>query len=402
MKKALLVFAIAGTLLITLSACQSSVKNSKVSNFEVNNLVIPLPETGLYLQEYVGRNMTQPISFHENGKDYMAVYNNKLHALDLFNLTDKVAAQQIMLQKEGPDGVLYPYGIAYYKGQFIFDTAAGLKRVDKEGRVTLTRPIPAFESLSADGYSTSNLANMMRVSFLSFFYMDAETGTVAVPFYPPGINESAVSLPYVVMLYDLESTKEERIEIPYPKEFSSQKQWGALNMMQVSFQKDLLFISFAGSTTIYTYNRKTKAYNQYPVNTALTPTLIKPEDGKEGTSMNDDNGYSLKAGYYNPLQYDPFRDVYWRLYVGATKTVVFDFNRPFCLTMLSSDFQLIKEIPFPDDLGIYPPPIIGKERLWMSYINAKAEEELWLLEVPSNVLQLDNNNSQPSSAIRTR
>jgi len=354
----------------------------KEKEFPVKNTIIPLLDTDIYLQTYAAVAMTIPVMYRENDTDFLAAFNPQIYSLDILNITDKIVYKQIRLQKEGPNGILNPTGLGYYKGKFVISTSKGYHLVDKEGHITSTRVNPSVEDLYKKGYGNMKEPNILFNIFNSFPF-DPETGSIALIFYPEETNHATVKQDFLIRIFSLETEDTEDIRIPYPAEFTGKVKWGIMNDLKVSFNKDKLIYNFAGSFKIYTFDRKTKAIEEYKVPSQYIDNLlipkIMPGDGAEPS----ENFGSLTAGYYYSVQYDPFRNVYWRIQMGPSSNV-FSINRVMSISKISPDFKTSKEIPLPKEQDIYVNLFIGKDGVWLDYQKGKMEEELWLLDVPVN------------------
>lgn len=339
----------------------------------VNNLVIPLNEN--YLQSYSGTS-SQPVSFAKDGKEFMAGFNSQLNTCDVLNLTDKRIAYQIPLRKEGPDRVGIPAGIQYYKGNFVFEASDSYRLVDSLGHVIAFCPKAPLSDF-CPGYRSFKPNQEVLFMRYKFFAFDRESGTVAVTFYPPEINAEPVTHPLIIGLMKIESGEMEKIEIPYPDCFSKRDRWGIMNDMNVCFHQGSLILNFGGSSDIYVYQRSTKNLNRYTIPSGYVDNLIVPKS----TKTENENKTSINAGYYFPLQYDPYRDVFWRLQEGPLREEGGDYKRLYSLTCISTDFKEYKEILLPDGLNLYPQLLIGKEKLWLPYGEGMAEDDLWLFEI---------------------
>ncbi|MDH6313442.1 hypothetical protein M2137_002232 [Parabacteroides sp. PFB2-10] len=320
--------------------------------------------------------MTQPFLFHENKKDYMLVYNHKIHALDLFNITDK-KVEQITLEREGPNGITSPRSIAYFKGRFLVGTMSDkYYLVNRKGEVMSTHTLPSFSSIYAKEYNRMKSPGII-MNLFTFHAFNPESGEVAIVFYPTEMNESPVKRPYIIVVYSLETEKIEEIEIPYSKEFSSKTKWGILNDLNICFHQDLLILNNPASSNIYTYNRKTKEYMEHSVPSSYVDNKITLTE----RPSEEENAFPNK-GFYYPVQYDSFRNIYWRVQAGPAERPT-SFDRIFSISQISTDFNTHKEVKLPDEREeTHSILLIGKDNLYLNYAFEMADEELWLFEIP--------------------
>lgn len=311
MQKIYFLLVFAGWVILLSGGCRNSnTSSSGKEEVAVKNLVIPLNEN--YLQSYFG-SYNIPVHFEKDGKEFMAAFNEKLNSCDVFNLTDKKIAYQIVLEKEGPDRVGVPKGMQYYKGNFLFEAPDSYRLVDSLGHLLLSRPKEPLNNL-CQGYFSFKPHQILFMMY-KFFAFDRESGTIAVTYYPPEINATPLTHPILIGLLELETGKVEKIEIPYPDIFSKQDKWGIMNDLNVCFNKDKLILNFAGSSNVYVYDRATEKLDTHSIPSDYVDNLIVPKP----TELGDANDASINAGYYFPLQYDSYRDVYWRLQSGPVR-----------------------------------------------------------------------------------
>lgn len=99
-----------------------------------------------YLQSYAG-TFCYSTSARIDGKECLIVYNGKLHSIDILNLADRRPLKQIALAKDGPDQILAPKGIGYYKDSFIILNTGGLYRVGQDGKVVSKKLLNDFPQI---------------------------------------------------------------------------------------------------------------------------------------------------------------------------------------------------------------------------------------------------------------
>ena len=355
------------------SNCSTNQKEKGTEETEIKNLVIPVTDT--YLQTYIAPFL-YPVIYNEGGKDYMVAYNEKIHTIDLFNLTDKKTERQIQLSNDGPNRIGTPFGLGYYKGLIVIKDQGHYSLLDTTG---IIQKKCKYDELDTKAAGFQSFKPHQRLWFMyNFMPLDINNGMTGFSYYPPEINDSPVTHPLLIGILSLETGQTETIEIPHPTYFKQQNKWGALNDLNFCLNGDLVVYNFAGSSWIYAYNRKTQETAEYEIKSMHIDNLQFPEKDA------DENEVAIQAGYYFPLQYDPYRNVYWRLSIGPTRRRADYSNRIFTLTRISADFKEFKEIQLPDTKHFFTNLLIGKNGLWLNYIEGMAENDLWLFEIPLN------------------
>ena len=135
-----------------------------------------------YLQSYAG-TFCYSTSARMDGKECLIVYNGKLHSIDILNLADRRPLKQIALAKDGPDQILAPKGIGYYKDSFIILNTGGLYRVGQDGKVVSKKLLNDFPQIKEEGYGIAVPDLTVYFSVYSFFGFDAANGRVALPLF---------------------------------------------------------------------------------------------------------------------------------------------------------------------------------------------------------------------------
>ncbi|MDL2281959.1 DUF4221 domain-containing protein [Parabacteroides sp. OttesenSCG-928-G06] len=376
MQKHYLLFFLA--IIIAFTGCKSNKQTSEEKSFAAKTVVIPLPQDKLYLPGHL-KTMAPPTMYSEGGKDYMIGYNHKIHALDIFNVTDKTV-EQIPLEKEGPNGVNSLLNISYYKGAYLLGTTSRrYYLVNKEGKVMETYTFPALEDVYAKEYNGIK-SPWMIMNLFTFFTFNPQKGEVAFAFYPKGMNEEPVKSPYLVEVYSFETGEIEEIEIPYPQKMKQRTNWGFLNDLNICLNGDLVIMNCPALSDVFVYNRKTKTLTEHAIPSRYIENILHPVD------MGGGDGEALPLrGFYYPLRYDPHRNVYWRMQAGEADRPT-SFDRTFSLIKISPDFSSYEEVLLPEDReDTHSGLLIGENGLWLNYATELAGEELWLFEIPLDV-----------------
>lgn len=98
--------------------------------YKVDNVSIPIDSLSIFYY--------QKHSVINSGSSWILYgYNKITHAIDVLNITERKLLRHINLESQGPDGIIYVYGINVYNPDLIYilDRLA-LKCLNKYGRVT--------------------------------------------------------------------------------------------------------------------------------------------------------------------------------------------------------------------------------------------------------------------------
>ena len=111
--------------MILVGCQQPNVKNELVT---VNSDTVDIFIGVDYLESYTTlRNVVQ----HE----CLYGYNNKEHTIDLFDLKERKPIKQILLEKEGANGIVYPHALTIHQDTVWIQTATHFFATDLDGKI---------------------------------------------------------------------------------------------------------------------------------------------------------------------------------------------------------------------------------------------------------------------------
>ena len=155
---------------------QTATKGNNQELERIENFSVDVTED--YAQIYENSSC-RAVSAKIDGADCMLAYSDKLHCIDVIDLTNKRPLKQIQLVKEGPHGVVGVEGIFFYDNTFVLKSSVYLYRVNWDGHVVskwnFNDYISGFGLRFPDQHAIFNL-----YTYLGF---DAEEGLVALPVY---------------------------------------------------------------------------------------------------------------------------------------------------------------------------------------------------------------------------
>ena len=351
-------------------------KKTEATGPEFDTLTVPVGDS-YYLQAYVAP-FCYSTTAEIDGKDYLIGYNEKIHAVDFIDLTDKKPARRVQLQKDGPEGVQALWGLDYYRGDVFIETMTGYFLVDSAGQIKKK----ISKSEITDGFPDYRIwkPNMILWMMYKFVFFDRENGIFAVPLYPADLNAQIPSSPLLIVRVSLADGKViDRIEAPYPEALKKRAKWGALNDLNICMHGNELLFNYAASSDVYRCDLSSGEITRMEMPSQYTDNVFMPQ---EEASL-DVNQASVNAGYYFPLQYDPYRNVYWRLHLGNTARRAAYMDRPYVVTEISSDLKKIREIEIPaSGLNLYTNLLISRNGVLLPYYYGLDENSLNLFRIP--------------------
>lgn len=222
-----------------------------------------------YLQSYAG-TFCYSTSARIDGKECLIVYNGKLHSIDILNLADRRPLKQIALAKDGPDQILAPKGIGYYKDSFIILNTGGLYRVGQDGKVVSKKLLNDFPQIKEEGYGIAVPDLTVYFSVYSFFGFDAANGRVALPlcFYE---KDTTGEYPKKVLIVSCDDWNiRDEVEIHCPDVIRKEGDMQLLGCVNVLPYGDRLIYNFPASSKVYVYDLSAKKSKEYDFPSTFT------------------------------------------------------------------------------------------------------------------------------------
>ena len=311
-------------------------EGSKKELERIENFSVDVTED--YAQIYENSSC-RAVSAKINGADCMLAYSDKLHCIDVIDLTNKRPLKQIQLVKEGPHGVVGVEGIFFYDNTFVLKGSVYLYRVNWEGHVVskwnFNDYISGFGLRFPDQHAIFNM-----YTYLGF---DAEEGLVALPVYK--YKKENGQYPAKVVIVSCKDWRVEEVEIAYPEELKKPEWLGNLGLVQALPHGQKLIYNFPASANIYVYDRLTQETRTYTIESEYVEPFSLPEQDMSGVESGmGDTG--LNKGLYMPIRYDVLHKAFWRIQAKPSERGIFE--RDFTVSRISPDFKLIGEYDIPD------------------------------------------------------
>lgn len=352
-------------LLIFFSNCNINDKdNKKLLSLESNVYCIDvnslLDSNNMFLQAY-SSGTCKSFSAEIEGENIFFGYNKKLHSIDMISLSKKRPLKQIKLSKDGPNSIgLLVVGIAYFEGSILVDDSSYYYKIDMDGNVLSKISKNELLGSLVKDYTFNKVMPIMWIGY-RFLLIDPIKGEFAVTLYP--FNNSDNTLPLYVAVISIDSWKvTSLIKVPFPNFIKKEGDMYELNVLNAILVNNKMVYNYPASSKIFVYDRIVKDLKVIDFETKLSKSFNKPID-KFGV---DKSRASMFFGYYYPLYYDAYRDVFWRLNVGEINERGKYLNRSYTLSRITGNFLEYKEIELPSDL-LDTEVIIMKDRVLFGF-----------------------------------
>ncbi len=292
---------------------------------------------------------------------YLIRDNYNANAYLVYDWSQKKLIKKTYFKYEGTNGISYFLGAAIFPIQtdsLVITTVTGMTYITKNDSIMFRQRNMLgnnnYRSYGLNPYKPQKIKNEI------FFWRAADHLPTEKAYYQDPLY----------FKYNMQTHKISPLNIVLPPVFDNQK-WSSFQTDSYFTKKnDQLIIGFAAIPTLYIYNPKANK---------VTDT-IHPDYGsftKQTKAIADDDENEAKklkqTEFYNNIEYDPYRDVFYRFYFTPSKkttglTNKFDFwtSMPFVIQVLNNKFKLIAEKKLPEKHYNLRDYFVTQEGLWLS------------------------------------
>ena len=125
------------------------------------------------------------------------------------------------------------------------------------------------------------------------------------------------------------------------------KYYGKLSTAQILSKGDSIIYNFGNSSKIYIYNRRNKEIYEYDIKSNFTDNLSEDLDKNVNTKKLFD--HYLHSLFFHNIQYDPYRDCYYRIHTNKNNNPSAFNDKETFLTIINSNFEKTDEIKLPEN-----------------------------------------------------
>jgi len=309
------------------------------------------------------------------GKEYLAIKNKILNAIDVFDL-EKGRLQHRIAFAQGDDknalGNLAGFCIKDFSDMFVFSNhLQKIIRTDTSGVLKSIYRTPDDDLLLVGGYIGIDL--MLPIWRNNKIYFSLP------PFSDPLEDKDGFSEKYKL---EYEWNIKDRSFLPlsvfYPSVFAGKK-WGVHHTFfsRTIGQSGEFVYSFSVDENIRVYNPKEKNLHDFPAKSDKHQTVKPYETG-------DYLDYFAKNAHYDKIIFDKYRQVYYRFYfspVSQENNFIKGNRIPKrgYVIILNDKFQKISETTLPISVKFPFTAFVAKNGLYVSFDEENKEDELRFL-----------------------
>ncbi|MDR0962753.1 MAG: DUF4221 family protein [Mediterranea sp.] len=272
--------------------------------------------------------------------DYIYAYNDKAHALDKINLTDK-NIRQIPLATDGKDAIgRYVLSMLAYTPDsiWLYDNANRLVLLNNKGEIRLSvdlgKELKAGELIATNqNYSMAN----------SHFYYDNKRRSLLY-----GITDRTTSPKSFKVRETFLSGEKPCVDYPLqaPLFLSDISNYGWMSEVNINFTDSAIVYNYPAESTIFVMDRTTGKTSNFESRSRYTNNVAEACTSKDYTRW---ESYQLENPHFYDVVYLPKCNLYARLHldkISGRITQASDvqfFNRQLYLMLFSPDFSVVGE-----------------------------------------------------------
>lgn len=302
--------------------------------------------------------------YRENNTEYLVLESKEKSAIQLYNIEQDSLANEIILNKEGPDGVGKIRGFYIKSLDSIFVLSPfhySIYLVNSLGEVSkqyswVTSKSQIKSSSMAGIYTTSPAISYQ--GSLNLFAVP-ETGYT---------NETTFSEGNVNLRLDLNSGKI-NLNYHYP-ELYIQNMYGNLfiKIDRTKSPQNTIIYSFGADNNIYETDYKDINKSFFAGSRYFDKALVLED-------FNKADEHQVMSGYYSGIKYDRFRKLYYRMAVHPTelKNISGHLNhyedKRMSMIIMDEQFKILGETLLPKNKHLYQTWFVGEKGIYISNHN---------------------------------
>lgn len=341
---------------VIFSSCNPGIsKEGTIGEYILDTVRIAIDEN--YLQQYT-------VVQNQVVGEFLYAFNTKEHSIDIFNLKTRQVAKQLILHKEGPDGIPSVSSFYVTPSFIVLENQYQYVIMSWEGQIKL-RLLKENVDMpeSAEDYIITSQICISNFESMAF---DESREELIIPLYP--------KIPYnykntnSIATLNIGTNELSILSTPSPVLLES-RNFGLLSKPYMISKGDSIIYNYPFSSHVYIYDRTTNSLSERDVPSSYSQRLSEPFEEKTNTSLLD---HYFHSTFYHGLKYDIYRNLYYRIHINKSSDPSVFNNREAYLTVMDHDFQKIEEIPL--RTNTYPIYNITPDGLVFEFMQALEED----------------------------
>lgn len=363
-----------------LCSCENHQKISLNQNLMIDTINISIGDS--CLQTYTSlRNRVC--------EDKLYCFNKIQHSIDIFNLSTQKLSNQIKIEHEGANGITNIDAFCVYGDSIFIQNETSYTIINHQGKIIKKISREKLNNL-IDNNEYSIFPTNITLSNFENLIFDNKHDELIIPIntVPP----SNLKDKNCIATIDIKKEIVNLLPIYFPPTVTD-KYYGKLSTAQILSKGDSIIYNFGNSSKIYIYNRRNKETYEYDIKSNFTDNLSEDLDKNVNTKKIFD--HYLHSLFFHNIQYDPYRDCYYRIHTNKNNNPSAFNDKETFLTIINSNFEKTDEIKLPENTypiynisanGLIFFTMIGLQEDSFSYINLTTDN---INKTTKNYTQLD-------------
>jgi|TARA_R100000365_G_C2745382_1_gene74227 hypothetical protein len=365
-------------ILISLVSCKNDAEQKSLIKsiaYTVDTVRINLDKNQLY--DYPRFSV-----FKTDSIDYFYGYNQSLHRLDIFSLTEGEFINSIPLNTDGPNAVDSPFDFFIYQPDsiFLYGRNYSLDIINDQGVVVAKELLPLSRNSSGVG--------KQKVGYLSHsvhfkLYVDSASNSVFFHSYSMEsiLNKSVYYEVPILAELNLQTGKVKDYPFHFPDSYLLDGEYlGEYMNPNIVLSDSLIIFSFPNSPVVNVYDRKSGKLISRTIESGFSINTVKSLPSETYSEIHLRLNHLIENPYFYHTVFDPYRNLFYRTHRGehpnpdlSLGNLNFSQTKDY-LTVMDHSLNLLQEIELPahkyDALSFF----VTKDGLYFPYTHYLNED----------------------------
>jgi len=299
----------------------------------------------LPLDSVSGINASTLQLFHGEADEYLYADDPTCRCINVYNLTSRTLVKKIPLAKDGPNRIPGSATSMYvHHPDSIFILSHGTPRVNlinEQGQLVKVFHLPGMTDTGVEGYNSFPTGTTSNRMFVRNGLL--HLNTINIDIVP---DHTKI---FTCMTVNLAS---EKVEYRYPRpSHYNAGNWGFASMMTRHWliyneDEDMLVISHGNSPTLTTIDSEGTQNGVQAASNYLGKLKPISKDRSLFIEEGEARRHEMKSGFYTSINYDTFREVYYRfvtLPIPESKQHKYKYGELKSIMLLDKNFTILGE-----------------------------------------------------------
>lgn len=310
-------------------------------------------------------------------------FNKLQHCIDIFDLSAKQLINQLKIDREGANGITNIEAFCVCGDSIFIQNETNYILLNHRGEI--------IRKISKD-----KLNNLIDQNIYSFFPTSITLSNFENLIFDKKYNELIIPINITdplalkdkscIATIDIEKETVNLLPVYFPSTVTN-KYYGKLATAQILSKGDSIIYNFANSSYVYIYDRTNKQTYEYNIKSDYTPNLSESLD--KNANMERVFDHYLHSLFFHNMQYDEYRNLYYRIHTDKSNDKSAFNNKETFLTIINSQFEKINEIKLPSNT--YPVYNIASNGLIFVFMKGLDEDYFSYAELTnSNIYKVSS------------